>query len=236
MKIINRVFKISVAVFCSSYLFFSFVPHFATSAKETAPNTNSDADRKNELLSNYPPNLSEMQEIGLGVFSVNQNGEITEQKVRPDCHFRGDDGKEYLVFYNNHIRQLQEVLYTKLKKHIDEHTFIFAGKSYALNSVAKGQRKTLKLESFECTFEDIFWNKIEDIIEDTFHNPFGICSAIAFFQKDHNKIRQEAIALAEYSGKLVKIINQYGEQLDNSNTPCMVIVPRDLSCPIVIKN
>lgn len=78
----------------------------------------SDEEKKERILRNYPPNLSEIQEIGFGVKIKDMSGELVEQRVRPDVHFKGDDGKEYLVFYNNHISQLKDLIFSKLEEEI----------------------------------------------------------------------------------------------------------------------
>ena len=200
---------------------------------QTAPSSKTAAEQKSEILKKYPPNLSEMQEIGFGVKTVAPNGELVEKKVRPDCHFRGEDGKEYLVFYNNHIKQLKEILYKKLKNNMDTHKCAFAGKNSALNSIANGHRQNVDFESFETSS---FWDVTEDWLDDLYTNPFWVCSAVKFFQKDANKIKNEGIKLAKSSGKLTAAVNKYGEILDNSDTPCMAIISRDLNEPTFISS
>ena len=81
-------------------------------------------DKKEEILMNYPPNLGTMQEFGLGLKVAGPNGELIEQTVQPDVHYRGEDGKEYFVFYNQNIEQLRNMFYNKLRKELDEH-YIF---------------------------------------------------------------------------------------------------------------
>lgn len=200
---------------------------------QTVPGSKTAAEQKSEILKKYPPNLSEMQEIGFGVKTVAPNGELVEKRVRPDCHFRGDDGKEYLIFYNNHIKQLKEILYKKLKNNMDTHKCAFAGKNSALNSIANGHRQNVDFESFETSS---FWDVTEDWLDDLYTNPFWVCSAVKFFQKDANKIKNEGIKLAKSSGKLTAAVNKYGEVLDNSDTPCMAIISRDLNEPTVISS
>ena len=96
-KIVSIIFSLCFIMSCLS-----------EAHAQAAYSSKTEAEQKSEILKKYPPNLSEMQEIGFGVKTVAPNGELVEKRVRPDCHFRGDDGKEYLIFYNNHIKQLKE--------------------------------------------------------------------------------------------------------------------------------
>lgn len=103
---------------------------------ESAVQSVSPAERKRNILKNYLPDLSNLQEIGLGVKAKNSDGVEIEQRVRPDVHFRGEDGKEYLVFYNNHIEQLRSLLYKRLEKEINDHKFVLSYDKSALREKA----------------------------------------------------------------------------------------------------
>lgn len=213
-KIVSIIFSLCFIMSCLS-----------EAHAQAAYSSKTEAEQKSEILKKYPPNLSEMQEIGFGVKTVAPNGELVEKRVRPDCHFRGDDGKEYLIFYNNHIKQLKETLYKKLKNNMATNKCAFAGKKSALNSIANGYRQNVDFESFETSS---FWDVTEDWLDDLYTNPFWVCSAVKLFQKDADKIKNEGIKLAKSSGKLTTAVNKYGEILDNSDTPCMAVVDRGL--------
>ncbi len=92
----------------------------------------SPAEKKRNILRDYLPDLSNLQEIGLGVKIKTPDGKEIEQRVKPDVHFRGMDGKEYLVFYNNHIEQLRSLLYKRLEKEIKDHGAVLSYDESAL--------------------------------------------------------------------------------------------------------
>ena len=227
MKVKSKTKKVLSIIFSLCFI----MSCLSEAHAQAAYSSKTEAEQKSEILKKYPPNLSEMQEIGFGVKTVAPNGELVEKRVRPDCHFRGDDGKEYLIFYNNHIKQLKEILYKKLKNNMATNKCAFAGKKSALNSISNGYRQNVDFESFETSS---FWDVTEDWLDDLYTNPFWICSAVKLFQKDADKIKNEGIKLAKSSGKLTTAVNKYGEVLDNSDTPCMAIISRDLNEPTVI--
>ncbi|MDQ5983886.1 MAG: hypothetical protein RUMPE_00915 [Eubacteriales bacterium SKADARSKE-1] len=91
-------------------------------------------EQKQEILKNYPPNLGEIQEIGLGFMVDGPNGKKIEQTVRPDAHFI-ESGKEYLQFYPEHIPQLQEAIRGKLDQETKDWTWyshLFSSKNKLL--------------------------------------------------------------------------------------------------------
>lgn len=227
MKVKSKTKKVLSIIFSLCFI----MSCLSEAHAQAAYSSKTEEEQKSEILKKYPPNLSEMQEIGFGVKTVAPNGELVEKRVRPDCHFRGDDGKEYLIFYNNHIKQLKEILYKKLKNNMATNKCAFAGKKSALNSIANGYRQNVDFESFETSS---FWDVTEDWLDDLYTNPFWVCSAVKLFQKDADKIKNEGIKLAKSSGKLTTAVNKYGEILDNSDTPCMAIISRDLNEPTVI--
>ena len=178
---------------------------------QTAPSSKTAAEQKSEILKKYPPNLSEMQEIGFGVKTVAPNGELVEKRVRPDCHFRGDDGKEYLIFYNNHIEQLRDIIHKKVENGIEEHSYALIGDKGLLQDFADGK---------DCWNDKLSWI------------PHNIKLAIA--SKRYIESFWEIFKMAMGSGKLKNAIKEYGGTLDNTDTPCMALVGRDLSEPIYI--
>ena len=94
MQIKSKVKK-SLSIILSIYF---MMPCLTEVSAQTESIRKTESEQKSEILKKYPPNLSEMQEIGFGVKTVAPNGELVEKRVRPDCHFRGEDGKEYLNF------------------------------------------------------------------------------------------------------------------------------------------
>lgn len=138
MKGTNKGFKSVVASICCCYLFSVSTYPVKVFADETAFNSNTKSHRKSEILKTYPPNLSEMQEIGFGAFKT-ESGEVVEPKVRPDAHFRDDNGKEYFVFYDNHLDTLRDALYETLQNLYEEYYITFRLGRYFLNNRANDE-------------------------------------------------------------------------------------------------
>ncbi|GAT99535.1 hypothetical protein CL6EHI_047110 [Entamoeba histolytica] len=69
----------------------------------------------------YPQNLVQFHKIGVKL--QNAPEKENEVVVEPDVHFQ-IDGKEYLVFFNNHLREINTVLNRWLENEISEHYII----------------------------------------------------------------------------------------------------------------
>ncbi|EDS88807.1 hypothetical protein CL6EHI_051190 [Entamoeba histolytica] len=69
----------------------------------------------------YPQNLVQFHKIGVKLQNAPENE--NEVVVEPDVHFQ-IDGKEYLVFFNNHLREINTVLNRWLEIEFSEHGFI----------------------------------------------------------------------------------------------------------------
>lgn len=210
-KDVKRAFTLAISI-CFINFSYCSIQSFAYTQTESTKVT--EEKRKREILKKYPPNLSEMQEIGFGVKTVNQNGELIEKTVRPDVHFRGENGKEYLIFYNNHIEQLRDIIHKKVENSIDENKYALIGDKGLIRDVSDG-----KVENFgviQClrlipySFK-AFFNKYEETFFEIFKN-------------------------AVSSGRLKNAVKKYGGSLDNTNTPCWAIVARDLSETISVEN
>lgn len=208
MKGTNKGFKSVVASICCCYLFSVSTYPVKVFADETAFNSNTKFHRKSEILKTYPPNLSEMQEIGFGRNSkVSDNGPL-EKKVKPDAHFRDDKGKEYLVFYNNHIEQLSNSIYNEVEFNIHTHKWKFTGDKGFLLKIAAGKVDELG-----------FYEEIRLL-------PFYIKGAIS---TSYSNEFLKTFKIAKSSGDLRKSLNICGNILDDEKTQCMAVVARDLS-------
>lgn len=208
MKGTNKGFKSVVASICCCYLFSVSTYPVKVFADETAFNSNTKSHRKSEILKTYPPNLSEMQEIGFGRNSkVSDNGPL-EKKVKPDAHFRDDKGKEYLVFYNNHIEQLSNSIYNEVEFNIHTHKWKFTGDKGFLLKIAAGKVDELG-----------FYEEIRLL-------PFYIKGAIS---TSYSNEFLKTFKIAKSSGDLRKSLNICGNILDDEKTQCMAVVARDLS-------
>lgn len=197
-KVLSIIFSLCFIMSCLS----ESHAHIAYSSK-------TEAEQKSEILKKYPPNLSEMQEIGFGVKKVAPNGELVEKTVRPDVHFRGEDGKEYLVFYNNHIEQLRDIIHKKVENGIEEHSYALIGDKGLLQDFADGK---------DCWDENLRW------IPHYIKPYFAKCQEYFY----------EILKMAVSSGKLTNAVKEYGGTLDNTDTPCIALVDRDLSEPIYV--
>lgn len=197
-KIVSIIFSLCFIMSCLS-----------EAHAQTAYSSKTEAEQKSEILKKYPPNLSEMQEIGFGVKTVAPNGELVEKTVRPDVHFRGEDGKEYLVFYNNHIEQLRDIIHKKVENGIEEHSYALIGDKGLLQDFADGK---------DCWDENLRW------IPHYIKPYFAKCQEYFY----------EILKMAVSSGKLTNAVKEYGGTLDNTDTPCVALVDRDLSEPIYI--
>ncbi|MDQ5983894.1 MAG: hypothetical protein RUMPE_00923 [Eubacteriales bacterium SKADARSKE-1] len=172
--------------------------------------------RKEEILMNYPPNLGTMQEFGLGLKIAGPNGELIEQTVKPDVHYRGEDGKEYFVFYNQNIEQLRNMFYNKLRKEIDEHWVVLGGQKNSLMRYAEEGKGSI--------FN--FGDYIRGISLLGFTLPYWMFS--------NKETLHKSALLAEYSAKLKNALEECGSTIDNTDSPCSVIMSKDLSKNAVI--
>ena len=111
--------------------------------------------RKERILADYQPNFAEMQKIGIGVTRRNHRGEEEEILVVPDVHFRGEDGKEYFVFYNNHFGQLRSVLFQKFEEFKNEHNVVLFDHVPYICSIAEGKDIGVK-EHFDSAMRTLF--------------------------------------------------------------------------------
>ncbi|BFU24011.1 hypothetical protein, conserved [Entamoeba histolytica] len=73
------------------------------------------------LREHYPQNLVQFHKIGVKL--QNAPEKENEVVVEPDVHFQ-IDGKEYLVFFNNRLREINTVLNRWLENEFSEHGFI----------------------------------------------------------------------------------------------------------------
>lgn len=99
-----------------------------------------ESQRKNRILENYPPDLSNLQEIGFGVKIKTPDGREVEQRVHPDVHFLGVDGKEYLVFYNTGISQLRKAVFERLQQDIKDSPYVLSYDRSALIEKASSSK------------------------------------------------------------------------------------------------
>ncbi len=200
-KIVSIIFSLCFIMSCLS-----------EAHAQAAYSSKTEAEQKSEILKKYPPNLSEMQEIGFGVKTVAPNGELIEKTVRPDVHFRGEDGKEYLVFYNNHIEQLRDIIHKKVENGIEEHSYAFIGDKDFLLDTANGKVNNIGFR------------------EDLRLIPFYTKASFKKYKESFLK----TLRMARSSGRLTNAVKEYGGTLDNTDTPCVAFVDRDLSKPIYI--
>lgn len=119
-----------------------------------------------------------------------------------------------MIFYNNHIEQLRDIIHKKVENSIDENKYALIGDKGLIRDVSDG-----KVENFgviQClrlipySFK-AFFNKYEETFFEIFKN-------------------------AVSSGRLKNAVKKYGGSLDNTNTPCWAIVARDLSETISVEN
>ena len=222
MKETNKVFKILVASICCCYLFSVSMYPVKVFADETAFNSNTKSHRKSEILKTYPPNLSEMQEIGFGAFKT-ESGEVVEPRVRPDAHFRADNGKEYFIFYENHLDILRDTLYKTLQNLYEEYyTTFLLGRNFLNNEANDG--------GFFTTLISLPGMWVTDNIAnlDFLLGLFGLSNGVA-------SARDKARLLMERSKELIKECESR-ELLRKSGIPTkgiLTFVQKDLKNPFV---
>ncbi|EMD45198.1 Hypothetical protein EHI5A_160910 [Entamoeba histolytica KU27] len=86
----------------------------------------SNTERRSEtayLREHYPQSLVQFHKIGVKL--QNAPEKENEVVVEPDVHFQ-IDGKEYLVFFNNHLREINKILNRWLEIEFSEHGFIMS--------------------------------------------------------------------------------------------------------------
>ena len=172
-------------------------------------------ERKERILADYQPNFAEMQKIGLGVTRRNYRGEEEEILVVPDVHFRGEDGKEYFVFYNNHFGQLRNVLLQKLEEFKNEHDVVLFNHVPYICNVADGKDSDAKerLEVFMRSSIPVF-----QIFEMGF-----------MMVPTSRAIIDRACALAYSCGNLKRGMIECGSDLGVGSSPCALVLNRDLA-------
>ena len=171
--------------------------------------------RKERILADYQPNFAEMQKIGLGVTRRNHRGEEEEILVVPDVHFRGEDGKEYFVFYNNHFGQLRNVLLQKLEEFKNEHDVLLFNFVPCICSIADG--KDTGGKEFFNTFMRLAI-------------PGSEIFTIGFMVVPTSRaIIDRARALAWGCGYLKRAMIACGSDLGVGSSPCALVLNRDLA-------
>ena len=171
--------------------------------------------RKERILADYQPNFAEMQKIGLGVTRRNHRGEEEEILVVPDVHFRGEDGKEYFVFYNNHFGQLRNVLLQKLEEFKNEHDVLLFNFVPCICSIADG--KDTGGKEFFNTFMRLAI-------------PGSEIFTIGFMVVPTSRaIIDRARALAWGCGNLKRAMIECGSDLGVGSSPCALVLNRDLA-------
>ena len=173
--------------------------------------------RKERILADYQPNFAEMQKIGLGVTRRNHRGEEEEILVVPDVHFRGEDGKEYFVFYNNHFGQLRDVLLQKLETFKSEHNIALFQCMPCVCSIADGKGIGAK-ETF-----GVFMRTGVGFFS------LGLISLGFFVSPTVQAINDRARALAYSCGNLKKGMIECGSDLGVGSSPCALVLNRDLA-------
>ena len=171
-------------------------------------------NEKNKILKNYPPDFSEKQEINVVIRE--KDGIIDEIKVRPDVHYRGADGKEYLVFYNDNVYQLQKALESKLKNSMKDNALSLAPINQKLIYLAFYDDPIAKAEVNPKSV-----NPLKNIYLNPVTYPF-----ISFFTDDKTKLDAGNNALSLH--RIKKNLDKYGSKLKSNGNIFSVVIDKDL--------
>lgn len=188
-------------------------------------------ERKEWILNNYPSNLSEIQLVGFDKeFITSTRREDEKFLVRPDCHFRDENGLEYFVFYNNRITQLRDLLYKKFKDELSKHSFLLHTISNSLSRVANTSIDNVNNKKF-------FKVSAGDLAKSAFSGYFAFGTGIAMRSKKYKPIVNIVGALSTTCGHLKYAYETYGTDLDNNTDKvCVFIVNKNVNgfCPVFL--
>lgn len=187
-------------------------------------------DQKQAILNKYLPDLTNIQEIGFGIFEEKSDGEKVEQRVHPDAHFRGDDGKEYLVFYNNHVAELYNAVYAKLKEMLNVHYIVL---SYDRSALLEKASKPSKNPNMKLPIQ--FWRAVGNWIGPQSYLFLPYNSMRKVMSWTNQQILGQAKILATICSQLLAIKNEYGYDM-NPEKICVIVCDIQLQSFIALKN
>ncbi|EDR22699.1 hypothetical protein EDI_042290 [Entamoeba dispar SAW760] len=169
------------------------------------------------LKENYPQNLVQFHKIGVKL--QNAQEEKNEVVVEPDVHLQ-IDGKEYLVFFNNHFSDVHKVLNQWLENELSEHWFIIPDilKSDIRRITQRGEPSTVK--RLLTTLIPIYGQ---------YQGYRCGCNFLATIlssesSEDNNRIRQ----LAYHVYKTKELIEKYGSEIQSGKI-CAIFIEKNFN-------